>query len=282
MKTVQDIPSVREQVAAWRDTSERIALVPSMGNLHRGHVNLIDVARELAERVVVSIYVNPTQFGPQEDFAEYPRTLTSDKRRLRRAGADLVFAPSDAVMYPFGADDMTRVSVPVLSTVLCGASRPGHFDGVTSVVCRLFGIVQPDVAVFGQKDYQQLLVIQRMVADLHLPITITSCPTRREPDGLAMSSRNQYLSEDERRRAPELHRALQRCARALQAGERDFARLEKAGAAALAEAGFVIDYFAIRNADDLEPPSAASGALVVLAAGRLGPARLIDNVLVEL
>ncbi len=273
---------MREQVAAWRDTGERIALVPTMGNLHRGHVSLIDVAKECAERVIVSIYVNPTQFGPQEDYAEYPRTLDSDKRRLRRAGVDLVFAPDDASMYPFGAEGMTRVSVPKLSSGLCGEARPGHFDGVTSVVCRLFGIVQPDVAVFGQKDYQQLLVIQRMVADLHLPITVVSGPTRREADGLAMSSRNQYLSEAERRRAPELHRALQHCARALRAGDRDFARLEKDGAAALAKAGFETDYFEIRNAADLDSPSSTAASLVVLAAGRCGPARLIDNVIVEL
>jgi len=281
MKTVRDIAAMRAAVRDWREVGERVALVPTMGNLHRGHLSLVELARARADRVVVSIYVNPTQFGPSEDYADYPRTLDADRRRLRRAGADVVFVPGDEEMYPFGLQAMTRVSVPLLTEKFCGASRPGHFDGVTSVVARLFGIVQPDLAVFGQKDYQQWLVIRRMTADLHMPVEILSGPTQRERDGLALSSRNQYLDPDERRRAPALYRSLQRCAQAIEAGRRDYAALEADGRQALEAAGFQVDYFAVCRADDLAPPAAGDRQLVILAAGRLGRARLIDNVLVS-
>jgi len=280
VKVVHSKDELRELIADWRHHDDHIALVPTMGNLHAGHIKLVELAREHAERVVVSIFVNPTQFGKDEDFDEYPRTLELDKRRLKAASADLIFAPDVETMYPFGIEDATVVSVPRLTENFCGASRPGHFDGVTSVVARLFALVQPDAAVFGQKDYQQQLVIRHMVADLNLPITIISAETVRDDDGLALSSRNAYLSEEERGLAPLLHDALVHVGEALQSGQRDFEKLELESAGRLADAGFVVDYFAIRRAQNLEIPDRDCDELVVLAAAALGSARLIDNVVV--
>lgn len=282
MKTIRTIASLRENLHTWREFDESVALVPTMGNLHAGHLSLVEIAHTLADRVVVSIFVNPTQFGPGEDFAAYPRTLDSDRRQLTRAKVDILFAPSVAEMYPLGEEGATVVSVPGLSRILCGEFRPGHFDGVASVVTRLFNIVQPGTAVFGQKDYQQVAIIRRLQADLSLPIKIVVAPTARESDGLALSSRNQYLDADGRACAPGLRRALAACAARLRAGERAFATLEKRGLAELVTAGFRPDYFAIRNAADLSPATATSRNLVVLAAGRVGRARLIDNALVDL
>ena len=282
MKTVRTIISLRENLHSWRQFSESVAVVPTMGNLHAGHLSLVELARTCAKRVVVTVFVNPTQFGPGEDYATYPQTLDSDRRKLTRAGVDILFAPPVAEIYPRGEQGTTVVSVPELSGILCGESRPGHFDGVSSVVTRLFNIVQPDTAVFGQKDYQQLLIIRRLQADLHLPVRIVAGPTAREPDGLALSSRNQYLTPDERQQAPGLQLAIAACARRLRAGERDLGVLEKRGIAELRAAGFRPDYFAIRKALDLSPATAADRALVVLAAGHLGRARLIDNTLVDL
>jgi pantoate--beta-alanine ligase len=282
LKTVRTIASLRENLHGWRKFDETVALVPTMGNLHAGHLSLVEVAHQLADRVVVSIFVNPTQFGPGEDFAAYPRTLDSDRRQLTRAKVDILFAPTVEEMYPNGEEGATVVSVPGLSRILCGEFRPGHFDGVASVVTRLFNIVQPDAAVFGQKDYQQVAIIRRLQADLSLPIRIVGAPTAREPDGLALSSRNQYLDADGRARAPGLHRAIDACVVRLLAGERAFDALEKRGMADLVNAGFSPDYFAIRNAGDLSPATATSRSLVVLAAGRIGRARLIDNISVDL
>jgi len=282
LKTVRTIASLRENLGGWRGFGETVALVPTMGNLHAGHRSLVEIARPLADRVVVSIFVNPTQFGPGEDFAAYPRTLDQDRRLLTRANVDILFAPAIDEIYPEPSRPGTQVSVPGLSAILCGQFRPGHFDGVASVVTRLFNIVQPDVAVFGQKDYQQLLVIRRLQADLHLPVRIVAGPTVREADGLALSSRNQYLDAADRSRAPGLNAALVRCADALRGGGRDFAGLEAEGLAGLEAAGFRPDYFAIRAAADLAVPDKAVRQLVVLAAGHLGRARLIDNVLVDL
>ncbi len=275
---VRDREALEAALAPWR--GDGIAFVPTMGNLHAGHLALVARARELAPRVVVSIYVNPLQFGPQEDFAAYPRTLEEDRARLAEAGADLVFAPRDAVMYPRPLSETTRVHVPGLSEILCGAHRPGHFDGVATVVARLFNLVRPDHAVFGEKDYQQLLVIRRMVDDLAIPVRIHGVPTVREPDGLAMSSRNQYLTPEERARAPALYRALRAAAEALARGSEDYGRLESQGRVALEAAGFRVDYFTVRDADDLGPP-APGRPRVVLAAARLGRARLIDNLRVD-
>ena len=208
MQTIVDKHELREQLDAWRREREHIAIVPTMGNLHAGHISLVEAAREQAARVVVTVFVNPTQFGEGEDFDGYPRTIDKDTRSLEKTSADVLFAPSVETMYPFGIDNATRVVVPGLTEQLCGSFRPGHFDGVTTVVARLFALVQPDVAVFGQKDYQQQLVIRRMVEDLNLPIEILTVPTVREPDGLAMSSRNAYLNEEERKAAPALYRCL--------------------------------------------------------------------------
>ena len=253
-----------------------------MGNLHAGHVSLVDLAREHAERVVVSIFVNPTQFGEGEDFDEYPRTLERDTLRLKMSSADVIFAPSVETMYPFGLEDATTVSVPRITENFCGASRPGHFDGVTTIVARLFALVQPDAAIFGQKDYQQQLVIRHMVRDLNLPINILTAETVRNDDGLAMSSRNQYLTDAERAIAPTLHAVLSDVGMALQNGRRDFDALESESAARLDAAGFEIDYFSIRRAHNLEIPDRDCDEIVVLAAVRLGEARLIDNTVVTI
>ncbi len=282
MMTVRDIIAVRDAVAAWRDAGETVALVPTMGNLHRGHLHLVAVAAEHADRIVVSVYVNPTQFGPAEDLEAYPRTLDADLARLRDTAADLLFAPEDAQMYPFGADAATMVRVPGLAQILCGASRPGHFDGVTGVVCRLLNIVQPDVAVFGQKDFQQLLLIRRMVEDLHLPVQIVAAATQRDEDGLALSSRNQYLADAQRAQAPALFRTLKECAAQLRGGRRDFDVLQHEGLDRLRAAGLKPDYFEIRRAADLREPVPDDRSLVVLAAAFCGRARLIDNFPVEL
>jgi pantoate--beta-alanine ligase len=253
-----------------------------MGNLHAGHLSLVELAREHAERVVVTVFVNPTQFGEGEDFEEYPRTLKRDTQRLRKLEADVLFVPDVDTVYPFGIDKATIVSVPGLTRNFCGASRPGHFDGVTTVVARLFALVQPGVAIFGQKDYQQQLVIRHMTADLSLPIRIITAPTVREADGLAMSSRNQYLSEAERAVAPQLYAALEAAGAQLQSGKRNFDDLENEMRRRLEAAGFVPDYVAIRRAENLEPPDRDCDELVVLAAAHLGKARLIDNIVVTI
>lgn len=282
MEIIEDRETLREVLKAWRRAGDHIALVPTMGNLHEGHLSLLSLAREHAERLVVTIFVNPTQFGVGEDFEKYPRTLERDKRYLKRANTDILFVPSVEAIYPFGTDVATSVTVPVLTEEFCGLNRPGHFDGVTSVVSRLFSIVQPDVAVFGEKDYQQQLVIRRMVDDMHLPIEVLTGPTKREEDGLALSSRNQYLTEDERKVAPQLHGALQDIAGALQAGNDDYDALEQSAIKKLEEQGFAPEYISIRRAENLGLPDRETDRLVVLAAAKLGKARLIDNIVVEI
>lgn len=280
MEVIADKAELRQQIADWKQAGDHVALVPTMGNLHEGHMALIKLAREHAERVVASIFVNPTQFGEGEDFASYPRSIEVDKRKLKRAKTDLLFAPEVETIYPFGTDTAASVTLPVLTDELCGDFRPGHFDGVTSVVARLFGLVQPNVAVFGEKDYQQLVVIRRLVADLGLPIQVVAAPTHREEDGLAMSSRNQYLSDDERAIAPALYATLQDVAQALASGSEEYVALEEDALAALRQAGFEPDYVSIRRAETLDAPDRDSDELVVLAAATLGNARLIDNVVV--
>ena len=280
LETCERIATLRERVAAWRHAGQRIGFVPTMGNLHAGHLALVAEARRLAERVVVSIFVNPLQFGPQEDFAAYPRTLARDQELLARVGTDLLFAPTVAAVYPRGQAEQTRVEVPGLSDILCGASRPGHFVGVATVVCKLFNMVQPDLAVFGEKDFQQLLVIRLMTLDLSLPVTIQGLATVREADGLAMSSRNGYLTAEERVRAPALYQTLRRGAERLRQGL-DIAIVEGLAGEEIAAAGFSPDYVSVRRAADLGLPQAGDRELVVLAAARLGRARLIDNVRVE-
>jgi pantoate--beta-alanine ligase len=277
--SVTTIAAVRERVRSWRRAGLKVAFVPTMGNLHAGHVSLIEAARRHGERFVASIFVNPMQFGPNEDFAHYPRTPRADERMLAAAGCSLMFMPEVSEIYPHGAERATRVEVPGLSRILCGEFRPGHFEGVATVVAKLFHIVEPDVAVFGEKDFQQLTIIRRMVDDLCMPIEIVAAPTVRDVDGLAMSSRNQYLTSAERGVAPQVYAALQAAARRLAAGDTDFAAIERAGFKTLESVGFRPDYFSVRQALDLAAAS-ASGAreLVVLTAARLGKARLIDNV----
>ncbi|MBK8750706.1 MAG: pantoate--beta-alanine ligase [Candidatus Competibacteraceae bacterium] len=282
MQTVHGIAELRTQVMAWRHAGERVALVPTMGNLHRGHIHLVERAREQAPRTVASIFVNPTQFGPNEDYAGYPRTLDADCRQLEAAGLDLLFVPSVTAIYPRPLEEMTQVRVPVLSQVLCGASRPIHFGGVATVVSKLLNLVQPDVALFGEKDWQQLVIIQRMAADLDMPIEIIGIPTVRESDGLAMSSRNGYLSAEERAVAPTLYATLQAMVERWRAGERDYAMLEHEAKARLAAAGFRPDYFEFRRARDLQHPTLEDTELRIFAAAWLGRARLIDNVPVGL
>ncbi len=279
MQTLTTIDELRRQVRAWRQAGERIALVPTMGNLHAGHLQLVDEARRRAGRVVVSIFVNPMQFSDASggDFERYPRTFEADCEKLTGSGADLLFFPAQEEMYPAGFENVTQVAVPGISDILCGAFRPGHFVGVATVVAKFFNMVQPDVAVFGEKDYQQLLVIRRFTEELCFPVAIVGVPTVREADGLAMSSRNQYLGAEERQRAAALYRALQAAGERLSSGETNIAAIETAAVASLEEAGFRPEYFSVRRAHDLLPATADDTELVILAAAWLGEARLIDN-----
>jgi pantoate--beta-alanine ligase len=277
MDVATTVTEVRARVRDWRAAGLRVALVPTMGNLHAGHLSLLAAARYRADRVIASVFVNPLQFGPAEDFAAYPRTLAEDEGLLAEAHCDLLFAPTVEQIYPDGGAQSTLITVRDLASVLCGQFRPGHFDGVATVVAKLFNIVAPDVAVFGEKDFQQYIIIRRMTSDLMLPVEIVGAPTVRAPDGLALSSRNRYLSPEERAIAPAIHRALQAAVKRLDEGDRNFLGIESAGWQALAVAGLRPDYFAVRDANDLQPPRLTSQELVVLTAARLGKARLIDN-----
>ncbi len=276
MITATSLDSLRAQVRGWRRAGQRIAFVPTMGNLHAGHYSLIALARQHAERVVASVFVNPTQFGPNEDFDRYPRTPEADADGLGEAGCDLLWLPSVETMYPLGVAAAVRMSVPGVTETLDGTARPGHFDGVATVVARLFNQVQPDVAIFGRKDYQQLAVIRHMVRDLAFPIDVVGAETRREEDGLAMSSRNQYLSAEERAIAPVIHRTLAAMRDAAQSGlSREL--IEANARRALELAGFVPDYAVIRTPEFAEPVDGEPGRRVALIAARLGRTRLIDN-----
>jgi pantoate--beta-alanine ligase len=271
--------ALREAVRSWRAAGQRIAFVPTMGNLHAGHFGLIELARGLADRVVASIFVNPTQFGPNEDFARYPRTPERDAAGLEAAGCDLLFLPAVETLYPLGIEHSVRIEVPDLADVLCGAHRPGHFSGVATVVARLFNLVQPDLAVFGRKDLQQLQLIRHLVADLAFPIDIVGAPTRREADGLALSSRNQYLDPLQRQRAPALHQALRKALAAVLGGM-PVVEAERQAGAWLGAQGFAVDYLVVRRESRLDALDVAYPQhldLVVLAAARLGNTRLIDN-----
>ncbi|MFL6549639.1 MAG: pantoate--beta-alanine ligase [Povalibacter sp.] len=277
MQTVVGSNELRKLVAQWRSAGKRVAFVPTMGNLHAGHGDLVKRADELADRVVVSVFVNPLQFGPNEDFAAYPRTPDDDHRLLETLSADLLFTPTVDDMYPRGQVTTARVVVPEIDSILCGAVRPGHFTGVATIVTKLLNLVQPDVALFGEKDYQQLLIIRRAATDLCMPMQIVGVPTRREPDGLAMSSRNRYLSADDRVIAPRIFQELEVARKAIESGAVDLQSLEVAGFEALQRSGFRPDYFSIRDASTLSPAAEARD-LVVLTAARIGRARLIDNV----
>jgi pantoate--beta-alanine ligase len=258
METIADLQALRIRIAAWRGDGLRVGFVPTMGNLHAGHHSLLRLGRSHADRVVASVFVNPTQFGPGEDFGRYPRTPADDADGLQQAGCDLLWMPDVATMYPLGIEAAVRIRVPGVTEVLEGAHRPGHFDGVATVVARLFNQVQPDAAVFGRKDYQQLAVIRHLVADLSFPLAVVAGETVREPDGLAMSSRNQYLSPEERERAPMLHATLQSIGEAWRAGE-PRGRIESDAAARLAGAGFQVDYVVLRRPDLSEPADGEPG-----------------------
>ncbi|XSG85944.1 MAG: pantoate--beta-alanine ligase [Methylohalobius sp. ZOD2] len=277
MQIIHSIAHLRGRLTELRESGGAIAMVPTMGNLHAGHLRLVEAARQRARSVVASIFVNPLQFGPGEDFERYPRTLEEDAGKLAESGLDLLFAPPVDVMYPGQRENTAFVEVPGISDRLCGAFRPGHFRGVTTVVAKLFNLVQPDLAVFGEKDYQQLLVIRKMVADLNFPVEILGVPIVREVDGLAMSSRNCYLSPGERARATRLYEELCAARRAILEGERDFSALAERAMSRLREAGFEPDYFEIRSSSDLSPPVPDRRPLRILTAARLGRTRLIDN-----
>lgn len=281
METVSSLHGLRSVIARWKRAGHSIALVPTMGNLHDGHISLLNHAREQADRTIVSIFVNPIQFGKGEDYERYPSALAEDKNKLEKYGLDLLFTPNLEALYPGGIETDTRVNVPELSNILCGEFRPGHFSGVATVVAKLLNNAQPDVALFGEKDYQQLLVIKRMARDLCLPVEIVGLPIVRESDGLAMSSRNAYLARDERRRAPEIYRTLKAAAAALRKGGESLEEIEKSAMDRLEQRGFRPEYVSIRRTEDLKLPAAQDTRLSILVAAWLGPARLIDNIKVR-
>ena len=272
MQLIHTVAELRQQLAQ----QSSISFVPTMGNLHAGHLHLVELARQHGQCVVVSIFVNPLQFGANEDLQNYPRTLAEDCTKLEAAGVDIVFAPSEKEMYP--VPQTMIVAPPSIANELCGASRPGHFAGVATVVLKLFNLVQPQVAVFGKKDFQQLFIIHELVRQFSLPIEIIAGETMRESDGLAMSSRNGYLSPEARAQAPQLHFALQQLVQGLQAGRKDYAEMEAQAAALLTQSGWVVDYISIRSANTLLQPAIEENNLVVLGAARLGNTRLIDNI----
>ncbi len=282
MNTVKNLQQLRAAISRARSEGKRIAFVPTMGNLHAGHIALIQHATERADFVVASIFVNPLQFGANEDLDSYPRTLAADQSKLLEAGCNLLFTPDAQEMYPQGMAQQTIVSVPGVSAGLCGGSRPGHFDGVATIVCKLFNMVQPDIALFGEKDFQQLAVIRKMVADLNIPVHIFGVPIVRDHDGLALSSRNGYLSAQQRAVAPALQQGLQVLKAQIKNGRRDYATLFEQFKTDLQAAGFRLDYVELRDALSLQPAAMDSTQLVLLAAAYLGSTRLIDNLIFDL
>ena len=279
MQIVESILSLRGQIKTWRADHRTIAFVPTMGNLHDGHISLVKKAQTLADKVVVSIFVNPLQFDDKQDLANYPRTLQADIEKLTQVGCNLLFTPDNEVMYPQGKDFHTFIHVPGMDDKLCGLERPGHFDGVATVVTKFFNIVQADVAVFGEKDYQQLLLIRKLVADLNLPIKIVGAATVREDNGLAMSSRNQHLNETLKQQAAALYSNLLELKRQLESGNQDYSALLSQAHTQLTASGFTLDYIDIRRAEDLQLANPEEDKeLRLLAAGRVGSVRLIDNI----
>jgi pantoate--beta-alanine ligase len=276
MQIVSSIAELRSIIQNWRQSKQTLAFVPTMGNLHSGHLELVNEARKRADKVVVSIFVNPTQFGPNEDFVTYPRTEQQDVVRLTSVAADLLFLPTTETMYP--ESSQTQISVAGLSTLHCGSHRPGHFDGVALVVCKLLNIVQPDCLLLGEKDFQQLAVIRQMVTDLNMPLEVIGIPTVREADGLAMSSRNVYLSAQERQVAPMLYQCLCLTRDAIKVSQAIGQNVLDEQAARLQQLGFAVDYFHLCRRDDLLPAGPLDKELILLAAVRLGKTRLIDNI----
>ncbi|MDH5473034.1 MAG: pantoate--beta-alanine ligase [Gammaproteobacteria bacterium] len=278
MNIFNDIQSVRDQVNRWKQDGLTIGFVPTMGNLHDGHLQLVQQAKQHVDRVVVSIFVNPMQFNQANDFSAYPRTLENDIALLDDASVDVLFVPQDDELYPVDQKKTTKVIVPGLSDMLEGECRPGHFTGVTTIVCKLFNIVQPDIVCFGEKDFQQLMLVRRMVAELNMPITILAVATRREADGLAMSSRNNRLDGEQRSKAPVIYQVLTGVYKQIKQGIRDYSRLEQDAVTKLTNSGFVVEYVAIRRSSDLALPVPGDSNLVILTAARLGDIRLIDNI----
>jgi pantoate--beta-alanine ligase len=275
MEIVKTAKTLRDITRTWRLAGEKIAFVPTMGNLHDGHLSLVETARQHADRVVVSIFVNPTQFGEGEDYASYPRSENEDIEKLTESAVDLVFMPSVKEIYPAAA--LVSLNVSGISERWCGASRPGHFNGVATIVCKLFNLVQPDIAVFGEKDFQQLAIIRQMVTDLNFPVEIIGAPIIREPDGLALSSRNGYLTSEQRRIAPELYRSLTQIADEIMGGNTDFESLCLKHCQHLDGVGFKVDYLVVCQAQTLEPATQEDRELIILVAAWLGRPRLIDN-----
>ena len=282
MKVFHTVSGLRDDLNKDRRRGLRIGFVPTMGNLHQGHLALVKQARETNDIVVCSIFVNALQFGLNEDWDKYPRTYESDCEKLRESGCDYLFHPDDIEMYPNGLDTQSRVICPTMTDMLCGASRPGHFEGVTTVVSKLFNIVQPDEAVFGIKDYQQLAVIRRMAEDLCMPVQISAAPIHREADGLAMSSRNSYITDEERLRVTVLKQSLEWIAEQIQDGSRDFSKLEQSAGQQLIDAGFALDYITISNSKTLEPAADDDIEITILGAMFTEKARLIDNLSIVL
>ncbi len=276
MQKVSTIQSLRDALKQWRLSAHKIAFVPTMGNLHAGHIKLVTEARKKADKVVVSIFVNPAQFGPDEDFTTYPRTETEDEEKLKKAGTDLLFLPAVNEIYASGS--MTTVSVAELSKLHCGANRPGHFDGVATILTKLFNMVQPDLSLFGKKDFQQLLLIRTLVRDLDIAVEIIAVETAREADGLAMSSRNAYLTGKERLIAPELYKTLSRARDAVFEKKQNLHAIEQQQTKQLAVLGFKVDYFSICCSKDLQAATDNDSELVIITAAKLGIPRLIDNI----
>ena len=282
MQSITEIKSLRSQIKAWRQAGLSVAFVPTMGNLHRGHFSLVEKAKNVADKVVVSIFVNPMQFGANEDLDNYPRTLSEDKQGLAELGTDIVFTPSVDTIYPNGLGEQSFVDVPGVSLGYCGGSRPGHFKGVATVVTKLFNLVQPDYACFGEKDFQQLQVIKTMARDLSMPVEIIGVTTMREVSGLAMSSRNGYLSAEQKTTATALFKALGQCAEQLKQGNKDFTSLKTHAKQSLEQAGLKPDYFEIAQRDTLKTATLDDNHFVILAAAFLGSVRLIDNMQVDI
>ncbi|XQF90719.1 pantoate--beta-alanine ligase [Pseudoalteromonas espejiana] len=277
MQSITEIKSLRSQIKAWRQAGLSVALVPTMGNLHRGHFSLVEKAKTMADKVVVSIFVNPMQFGANEDLDNYPRTLNADKQGLAELETDIVFTPSVDTIYPNGLGEQSFVDVPGVSMGYCGGTRPGHFKGVATVVTKLFNLVQPDYACFGEKDFQQLQVIKTMVRDLSIPVEVVGVPTMREVSGLAMSSRNGYLSAVQKATATALFTTLNACAEQLKTGNTDYKALQQSAKQSLEQAGLKPDYFEIAQRDTLKAATLDDTQFVILAAAYLGSVRLIDN-----
>lgn len=280
MKTLNTSAELRAALATERQLGNRISFVPTMGNLHAGHMALVEHAKQVSDCIVSSIFVNPMQFSQNEDIDAYPKTLEADQKLLKEHGVKYLFAPTAREMYPQGVS--TQVQIPVLSNLYCGASRPGHFVGVATICAKLFNIVEPDTAVFGEKDFQQLTIIRQMVRDLCIPVNIIGVQTGRAEDGLALSSRNRYLSDKERQIAPTLYQTLHQAADKIKAGERNYTEVENCAQKQLREAGFTPDYFHVVNKETLDTASFSDKDIIILAAAQLGRARLIDNLFIEL